>query len=242
MIQNLNGSKIISLLQELDRNIQEPCRIIICGGAAAIVGYGLKRFTGDIDIFEPFPKSESFNNTVKNISESHGLDPKWINDGVKGFVDYLSPDYKKRLIPLKLGFKNLEAFIISKPDFVTMKICAWREADKVDVERIGISKEDISIINKNLAYIQRHSPDKAYKASLVLSELGFKPIQSIKPEEISTLSELVQYYIQKKGRDPELSEIREWQGKIKLGITPGFLAEEMTKGKKKDNLSKGMDI
>ena len=45
MTKNLSGSKIISLLKELDRHVTEPCRIIICGGAAAIVGYGMNRFT-----------------------------------------------------------------------------------------------------------------------------------------------------------------------------------------------------
>ena len=228
MNQNLNDSKIVSLLQELDCQIKEPCRIVICGGAAAIVGYGLERLTGDIDILEPFPKSESFYNTVKDISESHGLDPKWINDGVKGFVDCLSPDYNKRLLPLKADFKNLEVFIISKPDFITMKICAWREADKIDVASIGISNEDLSVINKNLSFIERHSPDKAYKAHLVLAELGLRTVRIFKPEEVSTLAELIRYYIQKTNKDPDLSDIRIWQGKIKLGLKPEFIAKTIT--------------
>jgi hypothetical protein len=67
MTKNLNGSKIISLLKELDRHVAEPCRIIICGGAAAIVWYGMKRFTG-IDILEPFPKSDSFYKALKDLS------------------------------------------------------------------------------------------------------------------------------------------------------------------------------
>lgn len=148
MSKILNESIIISLLRELDNNIHKPCRIVICGGAAAIIGYGLKRLTGDIDILEPSPKSAAFYNVVKDLSEIHGLDPKWINDGVKGFVDYLTPDFQKRLIPLTADFKRLEVFIISKPDFITMKICAWRESDKNDVVTVGISKEDVDVISQ----------------------------------------------------------------------------------------------
>jgi hypothetical protein len=48
------------LLKGLDNHVAEPCRIIICGEAAAIVGYGMKRLTGDIDTLEPVPKSDSF--------------------------------------------------------------------------------------------------------------------------------------------------------------------------------------
>jgi len=39
--KQLSGEKIISLLQELNALVNEPCRIIICGGASAIyIGTG----------------------------------------------------------------------------------------------------------------------------------------------------------------------------------------------------------
>jgi len=242
MTKNLNGSKIVSLLQVLDRNINEPCRIIICGGAAAIVGYGMKRLTGDIDILEPCPKNESFYKAVKDISKSHGLDPKWINDGVKGFVDYLSPDYQKRLMPLRAGFENLEVFIISKPDFITMKICAWREADKEDVKALGISKEDLTIINSNLAYVAKHSPDRAHKAHLVLSELGVQEVRSLKPEEVSSLAELIQFYRQHEKKEASIEEIRKWKYEIGIGMKPSFLAKSISEGKQREDPSMNMDI
>jgi hypothetical protein len=58
-------------------------------------------------------------------SKSHNLDPKWSNDGVKEFPDDLSLDFQKPLNPPNKGFKNLEVFIISKPDLIPMKICIW---------------------------------------------------------------------------------------------------------------------
>ncbi|MBN1982708.1 MAG: hypothetical protein JW795_14335 [Chitinivibrionales bacterium] len=57
MNKNFDQFKILSLLQELDRRLKKTCQIIICGGAAAIIGYGLNRTTGDIDILEPLPKN-----------------------------------------------------------------------------------------------------------------------------------------------------------------------------------------
>ena len=242
MLKDLNKSRIISLLQELDRNIKEPCRVIICGGAAAIVGYGMKRLTGDIDILEPYPKSESFYRAVKNLSEIHGLDPKWINDAVKGFVDCLSPDYVKRLIPLRVDFSNLEVFIIGKPDFITMKICAWREADSEDVKALGISKEDLSIINANLAYVARKDPDRAHKAQLVLSELGARELRILKPEEVSSLAELIQFYRQHKNKEASIEEIRKWKNEIEGGVKPSFLAKSISQSKRIEAPSMDMDI
>jgi hypothetical protein len=230
MTKNLSGSLIISLLKELDHHVTEPCRIIICGGAAAIVGYGMNRFTGDIDIFEPFPKSESFYKTVKDLSKIHSLDPKWINDGVKAFLDDLSPDFQKRLLPLNEGFENLQVFIISKPDLITMKICAWREADKVDIETLGISREDLTIINANLAHVQKHSPDRAHKAHLVLSELDVQKSKTLKADEIKSLAELIQYYRQHEKKEASIDEIRNWKMKIDKGVKPSFLAQSIFKG------------
>jgi hypothetical protein len=242
MTKNLNGLKIISLLKELDRNVAEPCRIIICGGAAAIVGYGMKRFTGDIDILEPFPKSESFYKAVKDLSKIHSLDPKWINDGVKGFLDDLSPDFQKRLIPLSEGFRNLEVFIISKPDLITMKICAWREADKEDIEALGISQEDLTAINANLAHIEKHSPDRAHKAHLVLSELGVHELNILKHDDVTGLAELIQYYRQQEKKEASIEEIRKWKSEIGKGTKPSSLAKSIFEGKQREDPSMDREI
>jgi len=242
MTKNLNGSKIISLLKDLDRHVAEPCRIIICGGAAAIVGYGMKRLTGDIDILEPFPKSDSFYKAVKDLSKSNGLDPKWINDGVKGFLDDLSPDFQKRLLPLNEEFENLHVFIISKPDLITMKICAWREADKEDIKALGISKEDLTIINANLEHVEKHSPDRAHKAHMVLSELGVREFVILKDDEVTSLAELIQYYRQHEKKEASIEEIRKWKSEIEKGTKPSSLAQSISRGQQIEDPSIDREI
>ena len=222
-----NGSKIISLLMELDQCITQPCSIILCGGAAAIIGYGLRRHTGDIDIFEPTPKNREFYRSVEKLLKKKGLDPNAINDGAKGFTDYLHPDYRKRVIPLEAGFSNLDVSVISKADFITMKICAWRETDMQDVRSIGITRDDLAIINENLRYLARHSPDKAQKAQLVLSEIGVQISPELKPQNITTLAELIQFYSNYTGTEATLEQIREWKNEISSGVKPGFLAREI---------------
>jgi hypothetical protein len=242
MVKNLNGSKILSLLKDLDGSMAESCRIVICGGAAAIVGYGMKRLTGDIDILEPQPKRESFYKAVMDLSKRYSLDAKWINDGAKGFLDDLDPDFQKRLIPLSEGFKNLEVFILSKPDLITMKICAWREADKEDVEALGISKEDLKVINANLEYVARHSPDRAHKACLVLSELGIQELQILNPDNVTCLAELIQYYRQHEKKEATIEEIRKWKNEIGKGIKPSSLARSFSEGRQMDDPGVDMGI
>lgn len=235
----LNQEKIVSLLKQLDNLINYPCSIVICGGAAAIVGYGLKRLTGDIDILEPFPKHSSFYKSVKELLEYNDLDSNAINDGAKGFVSHLSPNYRKRVIPLNAGFKNLDVSIISKADFITMKICAWRESDIQDVKSIGISKEDLLIIDENISHMARFQPDIAQKAQLVLSEIGIRKAPVIKPENVNSLSELIQFFKEKTSNDASLDDIKKWRNDIASGLKPSFLAINISK---KNNLFIGMDI
>jgi hypothetical protein len=242
MNKNLTQSRIVSLLQDLDKQIKERCRIVVCGGAAAIVGYGLKRATGDIDIFEPVPKHAGFYRAVSQISLRYGLDEKWINDAVKGFADCLSPHYRTRLIPLDEGFENMDVFVISKADFITMKVFAWRESDKADIESIGISKSDISIIKENIAFVEKHSPDKAQKAMLVLSELGIHRPDPIKVNDVRNLAELIQFVRESRGKEPSIEEIRAWKGKIDLGAKPTLIAKTLSQVKSKGKRSKEMDI
>jgi hypothetical protein len=235
----LNESKILYLLRDLDKRLDQPCSIVICGGAAAIVAHGLKRFTGDIDIFEPNPKSKSFYNSVNDLIKSNGLDPSAINDGAKGFVDYLSPNYRQRLIPLNADFNNLKVSFISKPDFLTMKICAWRDTDIRDVVSLGISKDDLTIINENLAHLAHHSPDHAHKAHLVLAEIGAQALPEIKADEVNSLAELVQFYFEKTGTDATFDEIKAWERDMSLGLDPSFLASLINK---ENSPSKDMDL
>jgi len=155
MRKDLTQSKIISLLHDLDKRIKEHCQNhYFAEGRQQSSAIGLKKGkTGRHLIFlNRFPKTPGFTMPYSQISEQHGLDKKWINDGAKGFVDCLSPAFRRRLSPLDEGFENMEVFLISKPDLVTMKICAWRESDKEDIESLGISKADILIMEENLAY------------------------------------------------------------------------------------------
>ena len=123
-----------------------------------------------------------------------------------------------------------------------MKICAWREADSEDVKALGITKEDLAIINANLAYVARKDPDRAHKAQLVLSELGVQKLPSPKPEEVSSLAELIQFYRQHENKEASIEEIRKWQNEIEGGVKPSLLAKSISQVKDMEAPSNEMDI
>ena len=235
----LNGEIIISLLHELDDLANEPCRIIICGGACAIVAHGLNRLTGDIDIFEPIPKTHDFYKHLKKIEEEHGFDSAWFNEGAKGFSDCLNPNYKKRLIPIDKDFKNLSVFAISKADLITMKLCAWREPDREDIISLGIKNEEMKIIKENVTYMQNNRPGSAEKALRAMTELGLIKSEPLKADYVSNLAELIQFYKEQTGKEASIEEIRQWKNRESYNLSFSSVARSFVKGK---DFNKGMDI
>ena len=123
-----------------------------------------------------------------------------------------------------------------------MKICAWREADKADIEALGISHEDLKIINTNLAHVEKHSPDRAHKAHLVLSELGVQELRILKAVEVTSLAELIQYYGQHEKKEASIEEIRTWKQEIQKGIKPSSLAQSFSEGKQREDPSMDREI
>jgi hypothetical protein len=217
MNKKFDEKEIIRLLHELDDYIDEPCKIIICGGAAIIAGFGVERTTGDIDALVVDPKNKSFFESVKQVAENNDLKHDWINDGAKGYIDNLQPSYIRRLIPVNENFKNLHAFFISKADLITMKICAWRELDKKDIDDLGVNQKDLKIINENIEHLSKFDSSKAYKAQLVLSELNLSPKRSFKATEVKTLTELAQFYMQQKNKEPTMVQIVSWKDQVNKG-------------------------
>ena len=217
MNKRFDEKEIIRLLHEFDNNIDESCKIIICGGAAIIAGFGIPRTTGDIDVLVVEPKNKSFFESVKRVAENNDLKPSWLNDGAKGYIDYLHPSYKKRMIPVKENFKKLIAYFISKPDLITMKICAWRESDKADVVALGVKQEDLKIIEENIEHLSEIDSSKALKAHMVLSELNLIPQRRLTASKIGTLVELAQFYVQQKSMDPTMAQIVSWNFQANKG-------------------------
>jgi hypothetical protein len=217
MNKKFDEKEIIRLLHELDDYIDEPCKIVICGGAAIIAGFGVERTTGDIDALVVDPKNKSFSESVKLVAENNDLNHDWLNDGAKGYIDNLQPSYKRRLIMVNENFKNLHVFFIGKADLITMKICAWRESDKKDIDALGVNQEDLRVIKENIEHLSKIDSSTAYKAHLVLSELNLIPSRSLRATEVKTLAELAQFFTQQQNKEPTMVQIVSWKAQVDKG-------------------------
>lgn len=164
------NADILHLLRLLDQKLDQPEKLILCGGMAVALAFGGKRQTFDLDIIGPLPLSPQLRKKVIETAKEAGTDPDWLNDAAKGFADYLPTDWESRLIPIKLGLKKLTLHSLGKTDLIMMKLRAARERDFADIELMGITLEDVKIIVKNLERVAHFDSKVALNIRLQLEE------------------------------------------------------------------------
>ena len=164
--------KICKMIASLEKYISQPLEMIICGGAAAILAHKMKRNTADVDLLFLSYRPPNFERIKAEIADEFGVDVNWLNEGAKGYADYLPNDFKKRLIRINLEGKLITAWAIGKVDLIVMKLAAFRPEDLEDIDNLGIEKEDIKTIKQAIRKISSFDKKTALKMKLFLEESG----------------------------------------------------------------------
>ena len=139
---------------------------------AIALAFGGKRETVDFDIIAPVPLNEELKRQAEALAEEKELSPDWLNDGCKGFASYLPIGWEDRLIPIDLGLKNIKLLCLGKPDLLMLKFKAARERDLLDIEIVGVTKNDVEIILENLERISKFDSKGALTIKLMLEEMN----------------------------------------------------------------------
>ena len=80
----LSGEELLDLLAELDTELETPVNILIAGGAALAIRWGVRR-TNDVDAVSDDLTPEA-RGAVARVGERRGMSADWLNDGAKGFA------------------------------------------------------------------------------------------------------------------------------------------------------------
>lgn len=156
-------SDIINDLKKLD------CKYVICGGLA-LSAYSIVRNTDDIDILV---KSEE---NIEDVKSQLGSDYKQVRPhafmhkktGIE--IEVLTPEFIK--YPYAENFVDRSNYvgnikIVSLPDLISMKLKAFRNQDKADIESI-IKKNNINTLRGSI------DPDMVGRLDTIINET--KPI------------------------------------------------------------------
>lgn len=117
-------------LKALDRELSGPANLLIGGGAAMALAYGLPLATADIDglVFKSQITQAEITPLVHKISDRLALPKDWLNSYFNTFLYALPSDYERRLKTVYKG-KNLLAYALGREDLVILKCCAGRDKD-----------------------------------------------------------------------------------------------------------------
>jgi len=117
-------------LGSLDKHLSGPRRIILIGGAAASLAYGISRVTTDIDTISDITDLEAALDLARSET---GLDVPFQSVGV-----YDAPShYEDRLTQVDLPFEKLQVFVPEKYDLVLMKAVRGQDNDREAIQQIA---------------------------------------------------------------------------------------------------------
>jgi hypothetical protein len=93
MRELLERQELMNALDALDSDLAHrgiKAKIFIVGGAAMSIAYDARRSTSDVDaVFVPVDEVRA---AAARVAEQLGLEPEWLNEGVKGFLPGEDPD------------------------------------------------------------------------------------------------------------------------------------------------------
>ncbi len=168
----LERNRIAMMLAAFGKRVDRPIEMIVCGGAAAILAHRMKRTTADVDLVFLSYRPPDFEKIRAEVADSFGVDANWLNEGAKGYADYLPDDFRERLVRIDLGSSSVTAWAIGKADLIVMKLAAFRPEDLADVDALGIRKDDVEIIGKAIEKIASFDKKVALRMKLFLEESG----------------------------------------------------------------------
>ena len=135
--------------RELDSLLERPVSLVVGGGTAMMLAYGLPVRTADVDAYPRDAAFESIQPAVRAVAKRLGLAPDWVNPHYETFAHVLPSDYGARLRPVFSG-TSLEVSALGVEDLLVMKCFAGREKDVGHARALLRRKPDLRIVERRL--------------------------------------------------------------------------------------------
>jgi hypothetical protein len=112
----------------LDSRLPHPLTLIVGGGTAMMLAYGLPVRTTDVDAYPASGRLDDIAPQIREVAREVGLAPDWLNPHYETFAHVLPADYGSRLREVFSGAR-LRVMALGLEDLLVMKCFAGREKD-----------------------------------------------------------------------------------------------------------------
>ena len=158
-------------LSALGRRASGPVSLVLGGSAALILSNDLPRPTDDGDVVTSEPGMGELQALIREIADSEGLPPGWLNGSIQSYTYVLPADYTSRLVSMP-PFGRLQVRLLSRRDVILMKVYGMRPRDIDDLHAIRPTLEELAFVRAQLARIGAKEASKAREMAEFLDARG----------------------------------------------------------------------
>ncbi len=145
----LDAGILKDAFDELDALLPRPVTLVVGGGTAMMLAYGLPVRTTDVDAYPKETSFEEIQPAIHAAARKLGLAPDWVNPYFETFAYVLPSDYGARLRPLFDG-ERLRVRALGVEDLLVMKCFAGREKDIGHARALVRRKPNLAIVERRL--------------------------------------------------------------------------------------------
>jgi len=152
----------------------ERKEIVICGGAAMILGQHNREETQDVDMLRP-DKDQLLQKLSREIAiETGSIRPDWLNSNCSAFIfEYPLPENWEDRLVVKLSSSHLVVKSLCDEDLLFTKICAHvdREMDEEDVRLLA---QDKRMFLKSVDQVLQLKRYQSLETEMIIDELKIR--------------------------------------------------------------------
>ncbi|HEU4383747.1 MAG TPA: DUF6036 family nucleotidyltransferase [Anaeromyxobacteraceae bacterium] len=165
------GSEILrAAFRALDARLEAPLTLVVGGGSAMMLAYGLPVRTTDVDAYPARGRLEDIAPKLREVARALGLATDWVNPYYETFAHVLPPDYGSRLKEIFSG-DRLRVMALGVEDLLVMKCFAGREKDVGHARALLKRKPDLAIVERRLEELAEKGVPGALDAADFLDDI-----------------------------------------------------------------------
>ena len=166
----LDPATLRAAFRALDARVEAPVTLIVGGGTAMMLAYGLPVRTTDVDAYPFQGRLEDLAPLLREVARELGLPPDWLNPHFETFAHVLPRDYGSRLKEVFAGAR-LRVMALGVEDLLVMKCFAGREKDVGHARALLRRKPDLGIVERRIEELVEKRVPGAMDAADFLDDL-----------------------------------------------------------------------
>jgi predicted nucleotidyltransferase len=170
MARVVDAASLSAAFRSLDARLGRPLTLIVGGGTAMMLAYGLPVRTTDVDAYPASGRLDDLADEIHAVGREVGLAPDWLNPHFETFAHVLPADYSTRLREVFAG-ERLRVMALGLEDLLVMKCFAGREKDVGHARALLRRGPDLGIVERRIEELAERGLPGAADAADFLDDL-----------------------------------------------------------------------